>query len=92
MQPRQTRRVFGALTLGIVKVRWNGDNDTIQLACGASVARAASALRMSAETRTGFSSPAAVSIIGRPFSLAGIDKADADSVAGYQPASAPSGV
>ena len=33
MQPRQTRRVFGALTLGIIKVRRNGDNDTIQLAC-----------------------------------------------------------
>ncbi|GCN87055.1 hypothetical protein ExPCM12_00689 [Escherichia coli] len=33
MQPRQTRRVFGALTLGIVKVRRNGDNYTIQLAC-----------------------------------------------------------
>ncbi|GHL48502.1 hypothetical protein ECZU29_33520 [Escherichia coli] len=33
MKARQTRRVFGALTLGIVKVRRNGDNYTIQLAC-----------------------------------------------------------
>ncbi len=33
MSATWTRRVFGALTLGIVKVRRNGDNYTIQLAC-----------------------------------------------------------
>ncbi len=38
---------------------------------------------MSAETRTGFSSPAAVSIIAGRFRWPGIDKADVDSVAGY---------
>ncbi len=38
---------------------------------------------MSAETRTGFSSPAAVSIMAGHSRWPGIDKADADSVAGF---------
>ncbi len=32
MQARQTRRVFGALTLGVIEIGRNGDHHAIQLA------------------------------------------------------------